>query len=102
MSRIGEMKNVHNKDVLVLATLSLNGATIPLRGSSCSTQDTLDKLNGLSYMPCTAKLELLDALAEAGANPVKSCLQVQYIAHVPSAAIALADKCLHSLEVQKM
>lgn len=41
-----------------------------------SNQDTLDKLNGLSYMPCTAKLDLLSALAEAGANPVKSCLQV--------------------------
>lgn len=41
-----------------------------------SYQDTLDKLNGLSYMPCTAKLDLLSALAEAGANPVKSCLQV--------------------------
>lgn len=28
-------------------------------------------------MPCTAKADLLDALAEAGANPVKSCLQVK-------------------------
>lgn len=42
-----------------------------------SYQDTLDKLNGLSYMPYTAKADLLDALAEAGANPVKSCLQVE-------------------------
>lgn len=48
----------------------------PTTGSPYSNQDTLDKLNGLSYMPCTAKLDLLDALAEAGANPVKTCLQV--------------------------
>lgn len=64
-------------------------ASIPPLYSPCSNQDTLDKLNGLSYMPCTAKLDLLDALAEAGANPVKSCLQVTFPTR-HKAAFALA------------
>lgn len=38
-------------------------------------QDTLDKLHTLTYVPCAPKLDLLDALAEAGANPAKSCIQ---------------------------
>ncbi|CAN0451776.1 unnamed protein product, partial [Laminaria digitata] len=42
-------------------------------------------LNGLSYVPSTAKLDLLDALAEAGVNPIKSCLQAQW--HMEQAAI---------------
>ncbi|CAM9609009.1 unnamed protein product [Ectocarpus sp. 12 AP-2014] len=60
-------------------------------------EDTLDKLNGLSYMPCTAKLELLDALAEAGANPVKSCLQAQWLmeqAAIKSGAMGPVDRRL--------
>ncbi|CAM9793768.1 unnamed protein product, partial [Hapterophycus canaliculatus] len=58
-------------------------------------QDTLDKLNGLSYMPCTANLELLDALTEAGANPVKSCLQTQWLmeqAAIKSGAMGPLDR----------
>eukprot|EP00752_Nemacystus_decipiens_P005348 g4849.t1 len=58
-------------------------------------EDTLDKLNGLSYMPCTAKLDLLDALAEAGANPVKSCLQTQWLmeqAAIKSGAMGPLDR----------
>jgi hypothetical protein len=41
-------------------------------------EDTLDKLNALSYVPSSARLDLLEALGEAGANPVKSCLQTQW------------------------
>ena len=41
-------------------------------------EDALDKLNQLSYVPRAANLELLDKMAEAGANPVKSCLQAQW------------------------
>ncbi|CAM9655835.1 unnamed protein product [Chrysoparadoxa australica] len=40
--------------------------------------DTLEKLNQLSYVPEDASLELLESLAEASANPVKSCLQTQW------------------------
>ncbi|CAM9316669.1 unnamed protein product [Choristocarpus tenellus] len=42
-------------------------------------EDTLDKLNLMSYVPCTSRLDLLDKLAEAGANPIKSCLQAQWL-----------------------
>ncbi|CAN0120418.1 unnamed protein product, partial [Scytosiphon promiscuus] len=58
-------------------------------------EDTLDKLNGLSYMPCTANLELLDALVEAGASPVKSCLQTQWLmeqAAIKSGAMGPPDR----------
>jgi hypothetical protein len=41
-------------------------------------EDTLDKLNALSYVPSSARLDLLEALGGAGANPVKSCLQTQW------------------------
>ena len=50
-------------------------------------QGALEKLNGLTYVPCTAKLDLLDALAEAGANPVKSCLQARYLYEIYSVRI---------------
>ncbi|CAN0374023.1 unnamed protein product [Pylaiella littoralis] len=58
-------------------------------------EDTLDKLNGLCYMPYTAKADLLDALAEAGANPVKTCLQTQWLmeqAAIKSGAMGPPDR----------
>lgn len=62
-------------------------------------QDTLDKLNALTYVPCTAKPDLLDALAEAGANPVKSCLQVIRVASGYNDSLCkLRRSCLFALD----
>ncbi|KAG5193085.1 hypothetical protein JKP88DRAFT_346432 [Tribonema minus] len=40
--------------------------------------DALNKLTLLSYVPIKPRQELLDALAQAGANPAKACLQTQW------------------------